>query len=691
MVAVRSIGVLGALLSLSCAAPSVTVLRPTSSPTLPCTAPPPPEPARIFAGMESAPPRTEGNLRLVDYAVDDRLTSPGYRSVLWGDAGRMLTVEQDRAIVWDGATGAAVASVRLPEAVKGIDECAARQDLSRAACVVHVKDPDRSFIRALLGVDMERGEARLFGEMPEVARPFTFAEDGRTLIAGGDLWNAENWTHDRHVFTPSPSLSFGVPLAHPRSGGAPGTMIGATFAKGFPMRGPRWHQRLVPFGPRLVQYREAALDVTATEGAAQFHPAPGYVSVSAFDGAPDVRFPVEDPDTIVVLSPNGRWIGTLAREFTLRKATSPDTFARIDGMAWANRALLSDDGRILVVGYDRPNLMAAEESDGAEAFPRVPEPSPRLEAWDLSTGTLLWKAAEPFPNDTHLSSDGRFLWSAQQPHATEVRTGRKLRLDRRIRSVSPEGVALLDDAWGGTTLVDLVAGRVILAPRRRAQLMAATRTGYFATRSHDHSLQLETPNGCVRLISPGQPFGDAFEQRSVAFSEDSSTLVATVYRNGTSFFAWDASTGAQRYALRTDQGYVRAELPLRVVQVISTARYPTPLSQPDFVTLDVNTGEFVSREPYEPRDVPYVTEEFVPGVRGKSALTAFSSDRRYSLAANDAGEFAVGRTKDGTVLGRAHFEGRHDRVQFAWFPAPGRVAVQTARGGIFEFELDTAR
>jgi hypothetical protein len=507
-----------------------------------------------------------------------------------------------------------------------------------------------------------------------------FADDGKTLIAGGDLWNVEVWAHERTLF--ASSSPFGQPLAHPRSGGLSNTMLAATFIKAFPMRGPRLHERLVSFGPRLVQYREGALDVTSREDAAQFHPTPGQVTVSTFDGAPDVRFPVEDPDTIIALSPNGKWVGSLAREFTLRKTTSPDTFAVLDGTGWANRALISDDGRVLVLGHLHVAQMSVEESRHSTKGTAQPRRrSPRLEAWDLARGALLWRTEEPFPGGAALTGDGRFLWTPLQASVVDVRTGRRLAFDRRITGVSPDGVALLDDGWGGTTVVDLAAGRVVLAPHRRAQLMAVSRAGHFATRSPDHSLQLETPTRCVRLLAPYDPFDLAFEQGSVAFSEDASTLVASSYRSG--FLAWDADTGAQRYALHTDDGHIEAVLPLREVRVVSTASYPTPLSAPDVVALDVRTGEFVSREPYTP--VEHIRDEAIPSLGGKTTTTVVSDDRVYSVAANEAGELAVGRT-NGEIIGRARFAERHDHVRFAWFAAPRRLAVQTARGGIFEFE-----
>jgi hypothetical protein len=272
-----------------------------------------------------------------------------------------------------------------------------------------------------------------------------------------------------------------------------------------------------------------------------------------------VRFPVEDPDTIVVLSPNGKWAGSLAREFTLRKTTSADTLALLDGTGWANRALISDDGRVLVLGHQHHVLQMSQEeaSRSAKSSPEPRRPSPRLEAWDLARGVLLWRKEAPFPGGAILTGDGHFLWTPLRATIVDVPSGRELTLDRQIISVSPDGIALTSDAWGGTTVLDLVASRVVLAPHRRAQVLAVSRAGHFATRSPDQSLQLETPTSCVRLLSPHGPFGHSFEQRSVAFSEDASTLVATAYGAGASFFAWDAETGAQRYALRADGGTER--------------------------------------------------------------------------------------------------------------------------------------
>jgi hypothetical protein len=73
---------------------------------------------------------------------------------------------------------------------------------------------------------------------------------------------------------------------------------------------------------------------------------------------------------------------------------------------------------------------------------------------------------------------------------------------------------------------------------------------------------------------------------------------------------------------------------------------------------------------------------------GKTTTMVVSDDRVYSVSASDTGELAIGSTKSGKVIGRAHFGDRHDHVRFAWFAAPRRLAVQTARGGIFEFEID---
>lgn len=688
-------GVLAALGVLGCTAPTVTVLRPTVAMGEPCPAPPPREKSRIFAGLESEPPIAEGGLRLADFSVDDRLAGSGHREVHWGEGGKLLTIEQDRAVVWEVSTGTALAKQHFPSSVRFARNCTATRDLSRVACFVGVGS-ESSTTEALLGMDLVNHENHLASVAHSPAHPFVFAEDGASLIVGGAVHDAR--TGERRRTLVEPSSRVGARLPHPGGGPPPRRtplrdgplgMLGATLPGGLPVRGPALYERLVPFGPRLVRYREAVLDVTATEEGARFHPAKGHVSVTPLDGGAEVGFDVEHPDAIVVLSPSGRWVGELSNDFTLRSAISADPVARLENTGWANSALLSDDGRVLVLGQVR-HQFAMSQAGGADVSARaVPAPTPRLEAWDLTKGTLLWKASERFDSLRVLSADGRYLWTPLGTTVVEARTGRKLVFDRRIRSVSPEGVALLDDDWGGTTAVDLPSGRVLLAPKRRMHVVAASRAGHLATRAPDLSLQLETSKGCLRLLSPRVPFSHSYIEGSVAFSEDASTLVASVYRPDATFLAWDADTGAQRYALRAEGGHIQAVTPLREVRVVSTASYPTPLSTPDVVVLDVKTANFVARTPHELPGESLVGHA-APSVRGRKTAEAYSHDLVYAAVADDEGELLVGRTR-GRLVGRASFGNRRDHVIFAWFPSPHRLAVQTARGGIFEFDVDPAR
>jgi hypothetical protein len=169
----------------------IVVARPVQQAMLPCTAPPPDQKEPILAGIESALPETEGVLHLVAASLDDRLASPGPRAVAWGDGGRLLTVERDRAIVWELATGHAVASARLPGRIYTVEALTATPDLSRAAALVREELPDGAMVTRILGIQVATGEARLLETRSSRSQPFSLSSDGAWLIVGGDVWSAE--------------------------------------------------------------------------------------------------------------------------------------------------------------------------------------------------------------------------------------------------------------------------------------------------------------------------------------------------------------------------------------------------------------------------------------------------------------------------------------------------------------------
>jgi hypothetical protein len=559
----------------------------------------------------------------------------------WGDADRLLTVERDRAIVWDVTTGAAVASVPLPHDVVGVERVAATANLERAAALVGVQRGE-VYSDELLSIDFASSEATLFGVRSGQGSPFAFSEDGDSLIVGSELWDTGDWSlRDAKAESFSPS---GKREPHPRREAAASKRPGTLTLSLLPVSGPRLWQRLLAFGPRKLEFLEGTLDVASTGEAASFHPVPGRVSISTFDGAPEVHFDVPDPDALLVVSPSGRWVGTLANEFTLRSATSAEPLGRLEGTRWASRGLLSDDGKVLVLGYAHVEALVEQVS----AKPGAPTPAElqrleqRLEAWDLASGELLYRSSARLQKDARLSPDGRYLWGPSSNDVVDLRARVLRSFDRPLRLVSNAGIGVLRDEWGGTTLVDLATGRAVLAPERRAKVLAASNDGrHFATLSPDWSLQLETPHACARIKEPppvGQP-----SSTNISFTVDSSTLLVGSYGNLRSV-AWDTRTA--RPLAKAQDGRRGAR--------------------------SAGTSEF-----------------FVASVEDTVTATAASPDRAFTVSANLRGDLTLTRANGASVSGRAHFAQRHDHVIGAWFPGANRVAVQTARGGVFEFLIDT--
>jgi hypothetical protein len=404
----------------------------------------------IFAGVESQLPDAEGGLRLTKVSLDDRLTSPLPRATAWGDGDRLLTVEPDRVTVWEVATGRAISSGRLPARINEIVAVTATPDLSLAAAVVRQAGDDGVNVTRIVGIHVASGEAVAF-DMPGAAvGPFLLSTDGTTggttdgawLIAGGDVRDTETWAHRTTVFVDSEPL--GRTMPHPRREAANDAWVSSATAL-LPARGVRIHERLLAFGPRRLRFTEPYWDVHESGRAAKLSPVPGSVSIASLDeGAPAVQFPVPDPRTIVVLSSEGRFVGTLAGEFKVRSTTSAEPVFLLEKTGWANRALLSDDGRVVVLGYEAPTLVVEERSAtliGDDA-PRRHASEPRLEAWDLATRKKRTRRARAGAPRTVLRGVRR--WDAfRNPGPPREPSARVARAVRRARSPVDVGLAKL--------------------------------------------------------------------------------------------------------------------------------------------------------------------------------------------------------------------------------------------------------
>jgi hypothetical protein len=657
--------------------------------TAPCTAPAPGVPPRIFAGVESTLPLVEGNLRLTGYSVDDRLSSPGPRAIVWGRAGRLLTVEIDRATIWTLPSGVASRALALPPGVILVEAAVASSDLAFAACVVRTERANDEFATELLFLDLSSGVSKFFGLKDRPTVPFALSDDGKTLVAGSDLWDVPSLAHVRTAFTDD--FWHGERLSHPRWVDPTSQLVAFPGRNYVPMAGPARYQRLLAFGPRLLEYVEATEDVSADVHSARTWPSPGYVSTSTFDGAPPVRFDVPDVSSAVVLSANGRWVGTLARTFTLRSADSPRAITELADTGWANRAQISDDGRVLVLGYVRPERSEEQAGGGNTPAASPPKLRPRLEAWDLTSGARLYRASEAFQAKGRLTADGRYLWEPGRADVLDFRRGRRLWLPSGVASVSPEGMALLGDDWGGTTVVDLAAEHVVLSPKRRSVVVAVSRDfTHIATRAPDQSLQLEGPGRCARVVGADPQGRPAFIDDSVRFSDDSSTLVAHRYGFGFSLSAWDAATGLERYALQPERAEIQLPTPLREIYVVSTEPSPTSLLARETLSLDVRTGDplgsfLLPVKAAEPQFISAGLE-----LAGPITASRLSDDGTIRVVASFDGALVVRDERTGSVLGHVDFGPRHDRVRVVWFEGPGRFSVQTARGAEFGFAFAPA-
>lgn len=684
-----AVALLVAFAGAGCASASIIVARPVQGTQRQCTALPSDGPP-IFAGLESTLPVTEGNLRVVGSSFDDRLTSPGPRALAWGDDGKLLTIERDRAIVWELDTGRAVASVRLPGHIYYVDAITATPDLSRAAALVRDVSNDGQVVPRIVGVHVASGEARLFEIRSTYTEPFLLSNDGTALILGGDVWDAETWTHREAVHVDSGP--FGTSLPHPLRNDVATAVVGVGASALLPAVGLRMHTRLLAFGPRLLRYLEPHWDARAEARSAVLGAAPGWVSTVPLDGgAREIRFSVGDPDTIVVVSPNGRFVATLADEFTVRASTSPDVVRRLGGTGWANRALLSDDGRVVILAYEATALTVEEDRAAASITRRTRgvEHTPRLEAWDLDARTMLWRESGALPREARLTPNGHYLWQPRASDVVDLRAGRRLSLGRPIGTVSPRGIALLSDEWGDTTAVNLETGHVVLAPKRRSRILAVSSEGrHFATASPDSGLELEGPGRCTEILPPAPNGREDYIDDSVMFSEDSSTLVAKTY-DSFLLHAWDAETGSERYAVTAEAANIELASPLREIRIVAAGRYPTETSHPDVTLLDVRTGARVAAGPGTATPAPYVPELLHRNLATPQVTaTRVSPDGALTASANDSGDLTVARAKGGAVVGRAHFAPRHDFVRFLWFGDARHFGAQTARGAVFEFSVE---
>jgi hypothetical protein len=226
----------------------------------------------------------------------------------------------------------------------------------------------------------------------------------------------------------------------------------------------------------------------------------------------------------------------------------------------------------------------------------------------------------------------------------------------------------------------------VLAPARRERFFAASADGtHFATLGPRGSLQLESPGRCAELVPPSTSGWRNFPPDDVMFSADSSVLVARP-PDGLLLRAWAADTGVELYGLRGDGLQVAFAAPLRDLAVTPIVAGVGPLSTAGLLVLDVRTAQQVPERasarppPPEPRSSRtwLSTAETARGVSPDGLLLA---------VANSRGELGISRTRDGHSLGVAHFAGRHDFVRFVWFMDAHRVAVQTARGAVFEFTI----
>lgn len=661
-----------------CSGSSFVVARPVARTPIACSAPSPWNETVVSGGLESAPPTTMGSLTLVRANFDDRLTSPTPREMTWGDGDRLLTVEHDRAIIWDVRSGRAIASVRLPEGIQAVAQVTAAPDLSRAAALVRHSQPITTGDAGVVGIDFGAGVARVLEGTPRKLSPFLVSSDGASLIVGGDVWDTTAWTRRKSVLGASE-----VVLPHPKR--ASEVVPLRPSATGLiPVFGVHVHQRLLACGPRLLRYAEAYWDMRRQ---GTLEPVPGKVSVSPIDEeTPRVEFAIAKPETIVVISPPGHFVGTLDQEFTLRSTTSVEPLRVLGGTGWANRALLSEDGRIVVLGYVEP-VVSTEES-GRPRAPNVRhgrKGTPRTEAWDLDTHTRLLTTSESLLLDSEmlLTPDGRYLWQPRAHQVLDLRRGTPIALRAPVRTVSPSGLAILDDPWGGTTVVNLVTGTE-LSPARRSLVIAASDDGrHLATIAREWDLQLESRRRCSLVLPATRYYPFIFE--SARFSADSSTFVVRPW-NDYLLRAWDTETDGERYALRGNGATVTYSDPLREVYVVPSTPSAGPLSPVGATVLDVRTGKVLASGAVAASSEPPPKVEST-WLRSPITARALSPDGVLAVIANFQGDLAVVNVADGRTAGSTRFEERHDFARIAWFTDPRRFALQTARGAIFEFAI----